>query len=271
MGGFAALHFGLRYPQLVRSLTIGGVGYGAKPEQQAEYRNSTEREAAHAEAIGMAASPALAGSSYAQCLRAKDEAGWHRFAEQLGQRAVTGMAMTLRGVLAARPSLWHLADALRELGCPCFSLPATGMRRASSLTSFSGRRCRTRRFCYSAARRPPDEPRRAGALQRRGARISRRRRHGYSEPLEGRYGQSRRRRGPEHEQYGETGGEGRAGDGWKPRAPAAVLPKASPRRAPSRRELPQRREGRRMPSSTRSKGTAPTRSLSAPTLVKSTT
>src|ERR1700689_410716 len=30
MGGFAALHFGLRYPQLVRSLTIAGVGYGAK-------------------------------------------------------------------------------------------------------------------------------------------------------------------------------------------------------------------------------------------------
>jgi pimeloyl-ACP methyl ester carboxylesterase len=119
MGGFAALHCGLRYPQLVRSLTIAGVGYGARPERQLEYRNSTQREAAHAEAIGMAAfASELAGSSYAQCLRARDEAGWRRFAEQLGEHSVTGMAMTLRGVLAARPSLWHLADALRALKVP---------------------------------------------------------------------------------------------------------------------------------------------------------
>jgi len=119
MGGFAALHFGLRYPQLARSLTIAGVGYGAKPEQQPEFRATMQREAAHAEAIGMAAfARELAGSSYAQCLRAKDEAGWRRFAEQLRKHAVTGMAMTLRGVLAARPSLWHLADALRALKVP---------------------------------------------------------------------------------------------------------------------------------------------------------
>jgi pimeloyl-ACP methyl ester carboxylesterase len=119
MGGFAALHFGLRYPQLARSLTIAGVGYGAKPEQQADYRDATRREATHAEAVGMAAfARELAGSSYAQCLRAKDEAGWRRFAGQLGEHAVTGMAMTLRGVLAERPSLWHLGDALRALALP---------------------------------------------------------------------------------------------------------------------------------------------------------
>ena len=116
MGGFAALHFGLRYPQLARSLTIAGVGYGAKPDQQPEYGNSTRREADHAEVIGMTAfARELAGSSYAQCLRAKDEAGWRRFAEQLGEHSVAGMAMTLRGILATRPSLWHLTDGLREL------------------------------------------------------------------------------------------------------------------------------------------------------------
>ena len=86
MGGFAALHFGLRYPQLARSLTIAGVGYGAKPEQQPEYGNSTRREADHAEAIGMTAfARELAESGYARCLRAKDEAGWRRFSEQLSR------------------------------------------------------------------------------------------------------------------------------------------------------------------------------------------
>jgi pimeloyl-ACP methyl ester carboxylesterase len=119
MGGFAALHLGLCHPQLVRSLVVAGVGYGAKPEQQAEHSASSKRDADHAEAIGMAAfARNLAGSRYAQCLRAKDESAWLRFAERLAEHSVIGMAMTLRGVLATRPSLWHLADRLRGLDRP---------------------------------------------------------------------------------------------------------------------------------------------------------
>ena len=103
MGGFAALHFGLRHPQLVRSLVVAGVGYGAKPEQQAEHNISSRREADRAESIGMSAfARALASSSYAQCLRGKDETGWSQFAQRLSEHSVTGMAMTLRGVLATR-------------------------------------------------------------------------------------------------------------------------------------------------------------------------
>jgi pimeloyl-ACP methyl ester carboxylesterase len=119
MGGFAALHCGLRHPQLVRSLVVAGVGYGAKPEQQAEHSASSKRDADHAEAIGMTAfARNLAASHYAQCLRAKDETAWLRFAERLAEHSVIGMAMTLRGVLATRPSLWHLADRLRGLDRP---------------------------------------------------------------------------------------------------------------------------------------------------------
>jgi pimeloyl-ACP methyl ester carboxylesterase len=123
MGGFAALHFGLRYPQLARSLVIAGVGYGAKPEQQAQYGISMREEADHAEAIGMAKfARELAQSGYAQCLHAKDETGWLRFAEQLDDHSVVGMAMTMRGILATRPSLWHLADRLRLLNAPILLL-----------------------------------------------------------------------------------------------------------------------------------------------------
>jgi pimeloyl-ACP methyl ester carboxylesterase len=119
MGGFAALHFAMRYPQLARSLVLAGVGYGAKPDQQTQHALAMRTEADHAEAVGMSAfARELAGSDYAQCLRAKDETGWRRFADQLAEHSVTGMAMTLRGVLAARPSLWHLADALRGLEVP---------------------------------------------------------------------------------------------------------------------------------------------------------
>jgi pimeloyl-ACP methyl ester carboxylesterase len=123
MGGFAALHFGLRHPQLARSLVIAGVGYGAKPEQQPQYGISMRKEADHAEAIGMADfARELADSGYARCLRAKDEAGWLRFSEQLAEHSAVGMAMTLRAVLATRPSLWHLADRLRLLNLPTLLL-----------------------------------------------------------------------------------------------------------------------------------------------------
>jgi len=119
MGGFAALHFALRHPKLARSLLVAGVGYGAKPEQHNEHSMAMQREADHAEAIGMKAyARELADSSYAQCLRAKDETGWRQFAQQLADHSVAGMAMTLRGVLAERPSLWHLADRLRGLDVP---------------------------------------------------------------------------------------------------------------------------------------------------------
>jgi pimeloyl-ACP methyl ester carboxylesterase len=118
MGGFAALHFAMRHP-LARSLVLAGVGYGAKPEQQPQHAAAARTEADRAEAVGMSAfARELAGSGYAQCLRAKDQAGWCRFADQLAEHSVIGMAMTLRGVLAARPSLWHLGDALRSLDVP---------------------------------------------------------------------------------------------------------------------------------------------------------
>lgn len=119
MGGFAALHLAMRHPSLARSLVVAGVGYGAKPEQQPQYGIDLRREADHAESIGMAAfTRELSESPYAQCLRAKDEASWQLFARQLAEHSVTGMAMTLRGILATRPSLWHLEDKLRALRMP---------------------------------------------------------------------------------------------------------------------------------------------------------
>lgn len=119
MGGFAALHLGLRHPALVRSLTIAGTGYGAKPDQQPAYGDSMRGQADHAEAVGMVAyARELAHSPYAQYLRTKNGPGWERFVALLAQNSATGMAMTMRGVLATRPSLWHLGDALHRLNLP---------------------------------------------------------------------------------------------------------------------------------------------------------
>ena len=58
----------------------------------------------------------------AQCLRAKDESGWKHFAQALAGHSALGMAMTLRGILATRPSLWHMEDALHRMDVPTLLL-----------------------------------------------------------------------------------------------------------------------------------------------------
>lgn len=119
MGAFAALHFALRHPTLAKSLVVAGCGYGAKPEQQPAYGERMREEAEHLDAIGMASYAAeLADSGYASPLRAKDPFGWKHFAELLHAHSATGMAMTLRSVLATRPSLWHLEPELKQLRQP---------------------------------------------------------------------------------------------------------------------------------------------------------
>lgn len=119
MGGFAALHVAIRDPKKVRALVVAGCGYGAKPSEQDSYSIAMNNEAAHAEEIGMGAyTRELANSSYASLLRAKSEKALRQFEEQLANHSLTGMAMTLRGVLARRPSLWDMEQQLAKIGQP---------------------------------------------------------------------------------------------------------------------------------------------------------
>src|SRR3984893_416697 len=45
MGGFAALHFGFTYPDRARSLVVAGCGYGAAPDQRAQFAEEAEAAA----------------------------------------------------------------------------------------------------------------------------------------------------------------------------------------------------------------------------------
>src|SRR5690606_24939692 len=42
MGGFATLHFGIRFPEMAHSIVVGGVGFGAEPEKSAQFRAEVE-------------------------------------------------------------------------------------------------------------------------------------------------------------------------------------------------------------------------------------
>src|SRR2546430_11280286 len=119
MGGFAALHFGFTHPDRARSLVVAGCGYGAAPEQRAQFAAEAEATARRLEELGMAKAAATyaLGPSRVQ-FQNKDPWGWQEFADQLAQHSGTGSALTMRGVQMRRPSLYDLVDSLKTISAP---------------------------------------------------------------------------------------------------------------------------------------------------------
>ena len=123
MGGFAALHFGFTYPERARSLVIAGCGYGAEPEKRRQFAEEAELAAKRFEELGMTE----AGASYALGptrvqFQQNDPRGWTEFRDQLLEHSAQGSANTLRGVQAARPSLYELIEEMRRITAPTLIL-----------------------------------------------------------------------------------------------------------------------------------------------------
>ncbi|HLK87742.1 MAG TPA: alpha/beta hydrolase [Candidatus Binataceae bacterium] len=120
MGGFAALHFGMRYGDRARSLVIGGCGYGAEKGRRAQFQEEAENAALMFDRIGMAegAKRYALGPTRVQ-LQNKDPRGWREFAAQMAEHSAPGSANTLRGVQKERPSLFDLVDEMRTIAVPC--------------------------------------------------------------------------------------------------------------------------------------------------------
>jgi pimeloyl-ACP methyl ester carboxylesterase len=119
MGGFATLHLGLRHPERARSLVVSAVGYGAQPERQEAFRRESNRiaDAFASEGAAEVAKRYAVGPARVQ-FQNKDPRGWAEFAAQLGEHDSIGSALTMRGVQAARPSLYDLTDELAALRVP---------------------------------------------------------------------------------------------------------------------------------------------------------
>src|SRR4051794_14990591 len=119
MGGFATLHLGLRHPERARSLVVSGVGYGAPPEKQQAFRaeSGVIADAFAAEGAAQVAERYAVGPARVQ-FQNKDPRGWAEWAARLAEHDSTGSALTMRGVQAARPSLYDLTDELAALEVP---------------------------------------------------------------------------------------------------------------------------------------------------------
>jgi pimeloyl-ACP methyl ester carboxylesterase len=119
MGAFATLHLGLRHPHLARSLTAAGVGYGAAPGREAQFRAEVDATAARIAADGMARMAPIYGSGPTRLVfEEKDPRGYAAFVAQLATHDTDGAARTLRGVQRERPSLFDLEAGFRALRLP---------------------------------------------------------------------------------------------------------------------------------------------------------
>ncbi len=119
MGGYATLHFGLRYPGRARSLVVAGAGYGSVPGDREKFRQDVELTVQRFERDGMTGTADLyaKGPTRVQFMD-KDPSGWREFHEALLAGSARGHALTMRGVQMTRPSVFDLGDRMERLEVP---------------------------------------------------------------------------------------------------------------------------------------------------------
>ena len=119
MGGYATLHFGLRYARMARSLTVVGAGYGSDPDKRAQFLDDTEVMAKRFDDLGTAEAvkPYQIGPARVQ-FQNKDPHGFAHFCAEFAKHSALGSANTLRGVQAKRPSIYSLEKGLSKMKVP---------------------------------------------------------------------------------------------------------------------------------------------------------
>ena len=116
MGGSVALHFGIRYPDMARSLIVAGAGTGSVDPD--EFRRTANRLVDQMETHGMQAMSDYAKGPVRVQLMDKDPLGWERFASQFLSHSSAGSSRTFRGFQARRAPIFDLAPELRALDVP---------------------------------------------------------------------------------------------------------------------------------------------------------
>jgi pimeloyl-ACP methyl ester carboxylesterase len=119
MGGYATLHFGLRYPERALSLVVAGAGYGSVPGEREKFRRDVEETARRFERDGMNAVAEFytKGPTRVQ-FRDKDPAGWQEFYGMFCAQSAKGHALTMRGVQMSRPSVYELEAGMERMTVP---------------------------------------------------------------------------------------------------------------------------------------------------------
>lgn len=119
MGGFAALHFGIKYSARALGLVVAGCGYGAHPDQREAFQKSSRANAKLMLEEGMAKFAATYGHNATRLqLRDKDPRGFALYIRYLSEHSAQGSANTMLGYQARRPSLYDLKKEMAGITAP---------------------------------------------------------------------------------------------------------------------------------------------------------
>ncbi len=119
MGAYASLIFGLRYPNMAKSLTVAGVGSGAMPNDRKSFKEMANETANIFLNEGSAAAAKLIGKSGSRVqLLKKDPRGWNEFMKHLSEHSAKGSALTMQQYQALRPSLIDFEQEFRKMDIP---------------------------------------------------------------------------------------------------------------------------------------------------------
>ena len=119
MGGYAALQFGLQYPERVSAIVAAGVGSGSAPSQRDAWLRETSVLARAFVDRGMdtMARKIAHGQTRVQ-LKYKDARSWQEFLHQLRHQSSRGISNTMTRCQALRPPLHDLSDQLALMRLP---------------------------------------------------------------------------------------------------------------------------------------------------------
>lgn len=120
MGSFTSLFFGMRHPELARSVIPVCCGYGAERGWDEVHKKNFFQMADLLEndkTADEASDRYSAGATRVQFLL-KDPRGWQEFADQFRALSRVGRAMSLRYVVAARPSVLDFEESFKKMRVP---------------------------------------------------------------------------------------------------------------------------------------------------------
>ncbi|GLR87735.1 alpha/beta fold hydrolase [Bradyrhizobium iriomotense] len=119
MGGYAALQFGLRYPERVSAIVAAGVGAGSAPSQRDAWLRETSVLARAFSARGMdAMARKMAHGPTRIQLKYKDVRSWQEFMERLRHHSQRGISNTMARCQALRPPLHDLRHQFSKMRLP---------------------------------------------------------------------------------------------------------------------------------------------------------
>ena len=119
MGGFAAIHFAIKYPDMANSIVVAASGYGAEKEHEKFFQNLSNKVAYQFMKLGSKNFSEIYAKAASRIpFMLKDKLGWDNFLKRLSEHSELGASMTMKGVQAERPSLFDMKKNLKGITTP---------------------------------------------------------------------------------------------------------------------------------------------------------